>query len=127
MDDRSAVPSFRSAVVDVDYNRELEVEDFFQDMDSSDLDQAVAMLQHRSRRIPPFIHMYIPLLLCKHQVGASKVHLSLALLDSGNTLATPCMSAKLHKVLGLDVQDTIVTGKTANQQSLDVVGISQSV
>ena len=50
----------------------------------------------------------------------------LSLLDSGNLLGKIAMSESFHQQLGLKLYPTLMKAKTASQENLTILGVSQS-
>ena len=70
-----------------------------------------------------YLYMFVPVLLKKVEDGQQI--LTMALLDSGNLLQFAAMSEKLHQALGGKLMPTTIRGKSANQQVLNILGISE--
>ena len=49
----------------------------------------------------------------------------MALPDSGNLLAQAVINAEFHKKLGVPMEDTKIRARAANQQTLEVQGVSK--
>ena len=69
--------------------------------------------------------MHAPVLI-GGQKGDIRFPLS-ALMDSGNTLALSVISAEVHKKMGLKLKQTEISGKNANAQPLNILGVSHTI
>ena len=71
--------------------------------------------------------MYVPTLV-KTELGSGRqTKVMTALPDSGNLLTHTVISAEYHKCLGVPMENTKLRARTANQQILEVQGVSKGI
>ena len=71
--------------------------------------------------------MYVPILVQTAPSPEGKTSITMALPDSGNLLAHAAIDAKFHQQLGVSVEATDIKARTANKQSLEILGVSKGI
>ena len=85
----------------------------------------VDQASHQKGTLDDQARMYVPTLV-KAGLGSVRwTRVTMALPDSGNLLAQAVINAEFHKKLGVPMEDTKIRARAANQQTLEVQGVSK--
>ena len=87
------------------------------------MDQA----SHQEGTLEDHARMYVPTLVKTGLGSIRQTRVTRVLPDSGNLWMHAVINAEFHEKLGVPVEDTKIQARAANQQTLEVQGVSKGI